>query len=88
MNYLEIIKGSERTRSEFKALLTKTPMTDREKSVVTYRFGLDNGICHTLEETGKLFGVTRERIRQIESKALDRMSRFEQKDLSTGIDKK
>lgn len=39
--------------------------------VLRYRFGLEDGKTHTLEETGKLFGVTRERIRQMEAKGLD-----------------
>jgi len=37
------------------------------------RFGLEDGITHTLEEVGQVFGVTRERIRQIEAKSLERI---------------
>jgi len=37
------------------------------------RFGLDDGVMHTLEETGEEFGVTRERIRQIQAKALEKL---------------
>lgn len=45
-------------------------LTPREQRILKMRFGLDGGRSHTLEETGQEFGVTRERIRQIESKAL------------------
>jgi len=48
-------------------------LTPREQKILSMRFGLDDGITHTLEEVGKEFGVTRERIRQIEAKALERM---------------
>jgi len=48
-------------------------LSDREKAVVRLRFGLDDGQAHTLEEVGKTFGVTRERIRQIESKTLAKL---------------
>ena len=49
-------------------------LTDREQQVLRLRFGLDDGHARTLEEVGKEFHVTRERIRQIESKALRRLS--------------
>ena len=48
-------------------------LTDREKKVLTLRFGLEDGRARTLEEVGKEFNVTRERIRQIEAKALRKL---------------
>jgi RNA polymerase primary sigma factor len=48
-------------------------LTDRERQVVDFRFGLTDGYSRTLEEVGKLFNVTRERIRQIEAKALRKL---------------
>jgi len=48
-------------------------LTPREQKILAMRFGLKDGINHTLEEIGKEFGVTRERIRQIEAKALERI---------------
>jgi RNA polymerase primary sigma factor len=48
-------------------------LTPREQKILSMRFGLEDGVSHTLEEVGKEFGVTRERIRQIEAKALTRI---------------
>jgi len=48
-------------------------LTDREQRVLRLRFGLDDGRARTLEEVGKVFDVTRERIRQIEAKALRKL---------------
>ena len=48
-------------------------LTEREEQVLRLRFGLDDGSSKTLEEVGQMFGVTRERIRQIEAKALRKL---------------
>lgn len=48
-------------------------LSDREREVLYFRFGLEDGRSYTLEEVGKRFGVTRERIRQIEAKALRKL---------------
>jgi len=48
-------------------------LTPREQKIIRMRFGLDDGIGHTLEEVGREFGVTRERIRQIEAKILQKL---------------
>ncbi len=48
-------------------------LSPREQKILKMRFGLDDGITHTLEEVGKEFGVTRERIRQIEAKSFEKI---------------
>jgi RNA polymerase primary sigma factor len=48
-------------------------LTPREQKILSMRFGLEDSITHTLEEVGREFGVTRERIRQIEAKAFERI---------------
>ena len=50
-----------------------TSLNDREREVLEMRFGFRDGKTHTLEEVGKSFGVTRERVRQIEAKALRKL---------------
>lgn len=51
-------------------------LTEREKGVIELRYGIDDGTQRTLEEVGKHFGVTRERIRQIEGKALKKLKKL------------
>lgn len=65
--------GAARTllRSRLKEILVD--LTPREQKILAMRFGLEDGITHTLEEVGQVFGVTRERIRQIEAKSLERI---------------
>jgi len=48
-------------------------LSPREQKILEMRFGLTDGISHTLEEVGREFDVTRERIRQIEAKALEKI---------------
>ena len=65
--------GSILLREQIDELLNL--LTDRERQVLELRFGLRDGKTRTLEEVGKHFGVTRERIRQIESKALKKLKK-------------
>lgn len=58
-------------------------LSPREQKILEMRFGLVDGVAHTLEEVGQEFEVTRERIRQIEAKALEKIRKMEDK----GLDK-
>ena len=62
---------NEILKEEIKQVLMS--LQPREQEVLELRFGLIDGTCHTLEEVGKKFNVTRERIRQIEAKALRKL---------------
>ena len=61
----------EMLKEELRGVLST--LTEREEKVLRLRFGLDDGQSRTLEEVGQIFGVTRERIRQIEAKALRKL---------------
>ena len=52
-------------------------LSPKERKILEMRHGLNDGITHTLEEVGKEFGVTRERIRQIEAKAHEKIRQHE-----------
>ncbi|MFC1960896.1 sigma-70 domain-containing protein, partial [Chloroflexota bacterium] len=58
-------------REEVTGLLTRLP--EREAYILKLRYGLEDGRIHTLEEVGKEIGVTRERVRQLEAQALNRL---------------
>ena len=58
-------------RAQLKEIISD--LSEREQKILDMRFGLEDNVTHTLEEVGKEFGVTRERIRQIEAKALEKI---------------
>lgn len=60
-------------RQELIASYLKKYLTPREQQIINLRFGLENGHVLTLEELGKMLGLTRERVRQIEAKAIRKL---------------
>ncbi len=67
----ETMAGRRILRDHLQEIISELSM--REQKILEMRFGLKDGVTHTLEEVGKVFGVTRERIRQIEAKALEKI---------------
>ena len=63
-------------RDQVNAILND--LSEKERKILEMRHGLNDGITHTLEEVGREFGVTRERIRQIEAKAHERIRQHDQ----------
>ncbi len=61
-------------------------LSEREQKILKMRFGLEDGVSHTLEEVGKVSGVTRERIRQIEAKALEKIREHHKAKALEGFD--
>jgi len=78
-DFIEDVKTVAPDRAAALMLLRKymkeiiSDLATREQKILDIRFGLTDGVAHTLEEVGKVFGVTRERIRQIEARALERI---------------
>jgi len=69
------VTSLELLRGHIKEIISE--LTPREQKILEMRFGLEDGVAHTLEEVGHEFGVTRERIRQIEAKALEKIEEHE-----------
>ena len=67
----ETMAGRRILRDHLREIINE--LSTREQKILEMRFGLNDGVTHTLEEVGKVFAVTRERIRQIEAKALDKI---------------
>lgn len=51
-------------------------LTERQSQILRLRFGMEDGICYTLEEIGKMLGISKERVRQVEKQAIDRLKRL------------
>ena len=72
INFIKAVCATEEVSEEavknYRKLLEE--LSDREERIIRLRYGLDDGICRTLEEVAKEFGVTREKIRQVEAKAI------------------
>jgi RNA polymerase sigma factor, sigma-70 family len=66
--------GKKEIKQRIRQILSLPFLTPREKEVIIMRFGIDQGSTHTLDEVGRKFGVTRERIRQIEKEALEKLA--------------
>ena len=82
-NFIEDVKNVTPDRSAALELLKNyvhdviKQLSPREQKILEMRFGLEDGVAHTLEEVGREFDVTRERIRQIEAKALEKIQKHE-----------
>lgn len=75
-----IAPNTEAARKLLKERLSEisSELSQRELKILAMRFGLEDGVMHTLEETGEEFGVTRERIRQIQAKALEKLRKHQE----------
>ncbi len=68
----------ELVRRELNAIMGRllSMLTERQRQVLRLRFGMEDGACHSLEEIGSVLGVSKERTRQIERQAMDRLKRL------------
>ena len=68
----------EMVRSELRHTMEDlfAALTERQKQVLRLRFGMADGICHSLEETGNLLGISKERARQVEKQAMEKLQKY------------
>ena len=75
INFIKAVCATEEVSEEavknYRKLLEE--LSDREERIIRLRYGLDDGICRTLAEVAKEFGVTREMIRQTEARAIKKL---------------
>ena len=69
----DFTKKLRREIKKEKKLLMMARLNAREIAILEFRFGLNDGITRTLEETGRLYNITRERVRQIEARSLEKL---------------
>ena len=69
---------AELVRTEMKELLEQllSMLTDRQRQVLRLHFGMEDGTCHSLEEISTVFGISKERVRQIERQAMERLQQL------------
>ncbi len=69
---------AELIRRELKALLDELmlELSHRQRTILRLHFGMDDGVCRSLEEIGKMFGISKERVRQIERQAMDKLQKI------------
>jgi len=68
----------ELVRKELEKMMDQllSTLNDRQRLVLRLRCGMENGVCHSLEQVGKIIGVSKERARQIERQAIEKLQRL------------